>query len=647
METSIQNILSDYVLTIYNKDQNFKDFLFKRQIQKEELLGALNWIISRKNREKRNERFWSREKLTVGKGIGDEWSYGETYTIEKYGDKIENIYNFETAYISKESKEKVTQIENILEKNSQRNVLLVGDNQVLNINIVEYLGKKILKGEVLKNLLDKNIFVIDTDVLVSSTKNKADFENELFSILNQSIKAGNVILFIPNLPVFINNAKNLGSDITSLIEPYITNTNIQIIATSPLGTFHQIIEKDNILMTGFEKIIINEEGYSSLMEILLQEADDLEKEYRVIFTYQSIETLAKDSIRFFVGELIIDKTVDILQELPLIAIKNGENIITKTMVEKIISQKTSVPTGQIDEKEKEKILNIEDNLHRYIVGQDEAVNAISNTIKRLRAEVNTTNRPIGSFLFLGPTGVGKTETVKTLNKVFFGENGNIIRLDMSEYHGEEGLEKLIGSFKTNTDGHLVNKLRENQYGILLLDEFEKASSDVLNLFLQILDEGIFSDMNGKKVNARNMIIVATSNAGSELIWELSQKGEDLNSNKDKIISSIVENNIFKPELVNRFDSVILFHSLTKEHLKEISKIAIEKLKIDMRAKGFDINFTEDVLDFLVEKGSDPKFGARPLRRTIQDVIEKSIAEKIIKGEIKAGDSFTFSKKDIY
>jgi ATP-dependent Clp protease ATP-binding subunit ClpA len=409
-----------------------------------------------------------------------------------------------------------------------------------------------------------------------------------------------------------------------------------------------------------------------------------------------------------------------------LAINKKENIITKNMVEKIISQKTNVPTGQIDEKEKEKILNIEDNLHKYIVGQDEAVSAISNTIKRLRAEVNTTNRPIGSFLFLGPTGVGKTETVKTLNKVFFGENGNIIRLDMSEYHGEEGLEKLIGSFKTNTDGHLVNKLRENQYGILLLDEFEKigsflflgptgvgktetvktlnkvffgengniirldmseyhgeeglekligsfktntdghlvnklrenqygillldefekASSDVLNLFLQILDEGIFSDMNGKKVNARNMIIVATSNAGSELIWQISQKGEDLNSNKDKIISSIVENNIFKPELVNRFDSVILFHSLTKEHLKEISKIAIEKLKIDMRAKGFDINFTEDVLDFLVEKGSDPKFGARPLRRAIQDVIEKSIAEKIIEGEIKAGDTFTFSKKDI-
>jgi len=285
--------------------------------------------------------------------------------------------------------------------------------------------------------------------------------------------------------------------------------------------------------------------------------------------------------------------------------------------------------------------NLEEILHKRVIGQNMAIDAISGSMRRARSGITDPNRPMGSFLFIGPTGVGKTETVKALNEVFFKNENKIIRLDMSEYNGGDAIEKLIGSYSNKTTGILASKIRDQQYGVLLLDEFEKTSDKVKDLFLQILDEGQFNDSQGNKINCRNLIIVATSNAGSQLIFNATQQGKDLSVMKDEIVGQIIDERIFKPELINRFDGTVLFHSLQKDHLQKIAKLMLEKLNKRIVKNGIKIELNEEITDYLVSIGSDPKFGAREMNRKIKDEVESLIADKIISNEIQTGDTILF------
>ncbi|HVS79465.1 MAG TPA: AAA family ATPase, partial [Candidatus Paceibacterota bacterium] len=288
----------------------------------------------------------------------------------------------------------------------------------------------------------------------------------------------------------------------------------------------------------------------------------------------------------------------------------------------------------------------EEILRQRIVGQELAITAISDAMRRARAGVSNPNRPMGSFLFIGPTGVGKTETTKALAEVFFGDENKITRFDMSEYSADDALTRLIGSFDTGKPGTFTTALRENPYGVLLLDEFEKANKEVHNLFLQVLDEGVFSDMTGKKVNARNLIIIATSNAGSDLIWTLSQNGKDLAQAKGEVIDDIITKGIFKPELMNRFDGVILFHALGNDDLRSVARIQLERLKKRLEERKLDLEINDALVEFLVKQGSDPKFGARPLNRAIQETVEAIIAKKLIDGSAKPGAKISLTEADL-
>jgi ATP-dependent Clp protease ATP-binding subunit ClpA len=292
-----------------------------------------------------------------------------------------------------------------------------------------------------------------------------------------------------------------------------------------------------------------------------------------------------------------------------------------------VELKTGIPAGQVKDFEKQKLMNLEQLLHERVVGQDEAIVAISQAIRRSRSGLGKTNRPIGSFLFLGPTGVGKTETAKALGDIFFGANVPTVRFDMSEFSNQEALARLIGDSNTNTPGLLANAVREHAYGLLLLDEFEKASKDVHNLFLQILDEGFFSDVQGKKVNLRNMIIIATSNAGTD-------------------IDQLVAHGDFRPELINRFDGVIFFQPLGDINLNKVTRLMLKNLSSRLKEKGIELVITDDLISVLMEKGNDPHFGARPMNRAIADLVEEKIAEGLISGTIKSGSKVSFVKNEV-
>jgi len=320
-------------------------------------------------------------------------------------------------------------------------------------------------------------------------------------------------------------------------------------------------------------------------------------------------------------------------------------LVEKEDVFNLVRAKTNIPVGEIKEEERAGLVDMEDILHKRVIGQDEAIKVVSDAVRRARSGIQNSKRPMGTFLFIGSTGVGKTETAKALAEIFFKNEEAISRLDMSEYQGEDAVDKLIGSFENGRSGLLANILREKPYGVLLLDELEKASKGVHDLFLQIIDEGVFSDMKGKKVNARNVVLIATSNAGSDLIWKMSQNNVPYENFKKELVDTIIDRGIFKPEFLNRFDAVVTFQPLKSDELRQIAVLMLGGLRKRLKNQGIDLLINEVLVDYLMKQGSDPKFGARPMNRAIQDKVEIKIAKMLISGKIKNGSTVEFKEED--
>jgi ATP-dependent Clp protease ATP-binding subunit ClpC len=451
-----------------------------------------------------------------------------------------------------------------------------------------------------------------------------------------------MIVVFNDLPALLQSASAIQADVVSLMYPYLTSRGVQVIAVADKTRFHEAIENNGMLMNTFEVLRLAERDERLLTAILETEVLAVEAETGLYFTYPAVEAVAQSAVRFFSDGVPLDKAKDILAELPTVLARQKKRVVVRDDVLALAAQKTGIPQeGNVSEEEKQKLLHLEEALHKHVIGQKEAIDAIANTMRRARAGLRNPNRPIGSFLFLGPTGVGKTETAKSLDEVFFGKDAPMLRLDMSEYTGADALQRLIGSFEANKPGTLATLLRDQKYGVLLLDEFEKTTPEVHNLFLQVLDEGYFSDMHGKRVNARNVIIIATSNAGSDRIFKMVEEGKDLTKEKAALLDSLVAEGRFKPELINRFDGVILFHPLSGENVGAIAELAAKKLADELALQGFKLTITPDLIAYLSREGFDPKYGARAMNRVLQEKVEKLLAEGIINSQIQKGATIEF------
>ena len=632
--------------------------------------------------------------------------FGQDITVQAEDGKFDNIVGRE---------KEIERIIQILSRRTKNNPCLIGEPGVGKTAIVEGLAEKIVYGQVPESLKEKRIVGIDISGMVAGAKYRGDFEERIKKALNEVKKVGDVILFIDEIHTIVGAGAAEGAiDAANILKPLLARGEIQLIGATTIEEYRKYIEKDSALERRFSPVNVDEPTPKQAIEILKGIRDKYEAHHDVKITDEAINSAVDLSVRYITDRFLPDKAIDLIDEaasqvrmtiftepdeiklleerLDILvkekeeAIYNQEfekaaelrdnqneieialekelnkwkkrknkNIteITEENIAEIISKWTGIPAYQLTEDENEKLKNLEEKLHERVIGQDEAVNAVAKAIRRGRVGLKDPKRPIGSFLFLGPTGVGKTELSKALAEILFENENAVIRLDMSEYMEAHSVSKLIGSppgyIGFDGGGQLTEKIRRKPYSVVLFDEIEKAHPDVTNLLLQILEDGHLTDSQGRKVNFKNTIIIMTSNLGARHITERKTLGFGTSTSFDDAKIKEYQNNEYeetkkevikelkrelRPEFINRIDEIIVFHKLNDEDLKQIAEIMVKQVQERLEKQKYFVEIEDNIIDEVLKHGFDKNFGARPLRRVIQSLIEDRISEEILEGNLQ-------------
>ena len=639
-------------------------------------------------------------------------------TIEKFGrdlTKEAKNGNIDPVIGRNEEIERVLQI---LCRRTKNNPCLIGEPGVGKTAVVEGLAQKISSGDVPEILKDKRIISLDLTGMIAGTKYRGDFEERIKAVIEETVKSKDIILFIDEIHTLIGAGSAEGStDAANILKPYLARSEMQVIGATTISEYRKNIEKDAALERRFQPVTVAEPTPEDSVLILKGLRDKYEAHHGVTITDNAIESAVNLSARYITDRFLPDKAIDLIDEASSkvrlsackepdemkdlkqrlaslenekdFAIKSQEferaaelrdkcteikkkindrkdeitrknsksnGTVTEENIAQIVSSWTGVPVVQLTKQESERLLNLENQLHGRIIGQSEAVSAVSRAMRRGRVGLKDPKRPIGSFIFLGPTGVGKTELSKALAQAMFGSENMMIRLDMSEYMEKHTVSKLVGSppgyVGFEEGGQLTEKVRRNPYSVILFDEIEKAHPDVFNMLLQILDDGILTDSQGRKVDFKNTVVIMTSNIGARLITEKKQSfGFGDNSPQEGGNADIKESvlaelkSAFRPEFLNRVDDIIVFNKLSRTEIRDIAKNMLADLSKRLDNLGIKITFTDSVLDRIADNGFDPIYGARPLRRYIQTEVEDVLSEKILDGSIKKCDNVICDLKD--
>ncbi|GBF80141.1 ATP-dependent Clp protease ATP-binding subunit [Aphanothece sacrum] len=563
----------------------------------------------------------------------------------------------------------------ILGRRTKNNPVLVGEPGVGKTAIAEGLAQRIVAGEIPELLINKEVMTLDMGLLVAGTRFRGDFEERLKAIVEEVKKAGNIILVIDEVHTLVG-AGNMGGgmDAANLLKPALARGELQCLGTTTLDEYRQYIERDGALERRFQCVMVGEPSVSETIEILLGLRKEYEAYHKVKFDDQALESAAKLADRYISDRFLPDKAIDLMDEAgsrthlrhslqtKMASSVEGQNssviinpdslipVVDEEEIAHIVAAWTGIPVNKLTETESESLLYLEDHLHERIIGQSEAVKAISRSLRRARVGLKNPHRPIASFIFAGPTGVGKTELTKALAKYLFGSDDSMIRLDMSEYMESHTISKLIGSppgFMGYEDGgQLTEAVRRHPYGVVLFDEIEKAHPDVFNLLLQVLEDGRLTDAKGRTVDFNNTLIIMTSNIGSKVIEKGGNGfGFETDSNQDnaqyKRLQELVNNELkqyFRPEFLNRLDEIIVFHQLNKSEVTKIADILLQEVAKQLQEqRQMTLTVTDKFKELVVNEGYDPSYGARPLRRAIMRRLEDSLVEAILLGQVKDGE----------
>ena len=592
--------------------------------------------------------FWSWENLKRQSRLGKSWKYGYTVHLDRYSNDL-SMGDYSTYgqadLIGKEGTLKSTL--EALERPSQNSVLLVGDEGIGKQSLVHYIARLIRENSLYGTLFDDmRVLIFDAArVIGDADAGGAEAEDALRQLFTEATLAGNCILVIPHFerPLLPDNK---GRNFRGIVEEFLAYPNFRVIGlTDNAGKL--LLEKESANVLGLlEVLTVPEPTEEETLLILLTDFHEREKR-EGMFTLKALRGIIKNAESLHWETPFPERAINLTEAILGWSVGKGTHLITEVEVDEYLTEKTGIPRGEIKEEEKEKLLELETLLHERIIGQDEAIKQIAEALRKSRAGFGDTKRPIGSFLFLGPTGVGKTETAKALAFSYFGSEEKMIRLDMSEFQTDEAVDRLIGSSSKGMFGALTSAVTESPYSILLLDELEKAYPKALDLFLQILDEGFVTDGYGQKINFRNCIIIATSNAGAVLQKQLRAEGVEQSDIEKRIVDNLAETGVYRLEFLNRFDGVVFFLPLVQGELVEVVEIKLRGLALRLKEeKNITLEFEEGVSEMLVEKGYDPTFGARSINRFLSDTIEDRVARAFIAGEVKEGGQILIRREDI-
>lgn len=615
----------------------------EQDLTREDFNEIVEWVAGQYEERMKSKMFWLRENMTQHHGIGKEWAYGYTVNLDRFAKNISAPHSGKLIGREKE----LEMMERILARADENNILVIGEPGTGRKTITREFAELVYKGQVLPPLRHKRVLELNLGAVTAGSLNISEMEARLRTVLNEAVSAGNVILVIDDFHNFIGRQEGLGKiDVSGILMPYLQSKHIQIIGIVTYAGLHKNIEANPELLKYFEKVEIKEPDEKNSLLILQDIAPKMEARTGIIATHNALKAIIDKSGQYFSDVAMPERAIDLLDEALIYArTKTADSYLKPEHVDLIISEKTEVPTGAISDNEKQKLANLEEILHKRIVNQEEAVKAVASAMRRARLGIAEKKKPMGSFLFLGPTGVGKTETAKVLTEAYFGKEERMIRLDMSEFQNVYDVNRLIGS-PDGEQGFLTSQVKENPFSLVLFDEVEKAHPNILNLFLQVLDEGWLTDGWGRKISFRNCIIIATSNAGTELIRQMVEQGVDPVTEREKVLNYLQENNIFRPEFLNRFDGVIVFHPLTKENLIKIAELMLNGLNKRLAEQKINLVITPELVERIAELGYDPEYGARPMRRVIQDKIEDLISRKLLDESLQKGESVEIKAKEI-
>ena len=648
-------------------------------------------------------------------------SYNQTPTLNQFGQDLTKKAEEGKLDPVIGRKQEIERVIEILSRRTKNNPCLIGEPGVGKTAAVEGLAQKIASGDVPEILKDKRVVTLDISGMVAGSKYRGDFEERIKKALNEVKKAGDVILFIDEIHTIVGAGAAEGAiDAANILKPLLARGEIQLVGATTLNEYRKFIEKDAALERRFSPVTVNEPSEKDTIQILKGIRDKYEAHHNVKITDEAIEAAVKLSIRYVNDRFLPDKAIDLIDEASSKArlrtytepdslkelqeeiektknekeeavlnqkfekaaelrdtekalkdkfekeqskwkSKNTKSIVTITEenIAEVIANWTGIPAKKITEDENEKLKNLEKELHKRVIGQNEAVEAVSKAIRRGRVGLKDPKRPIGSFLFLGPTGVGKTELSKALAEVLFGDENAMIRLDMSEFMEPHSVSKLIGAppgyVGFDDGGQLTEKIRRKPYSVVLFDEIEKAHPDVMNMLLQILEDGRLTDSQGRTVNFKNTVIIMTSNLGARLITDRKQLGfankegeadskKEYEEIKKEVMAELKKE--LRPEFINRIDEIIVFHKLNDSDINQIIDIMLKEVVNRLEEQKYDVKFEPDVKEMIAKEGIDKNFGARPLRRTIQNLVEDKLAEEILDGKLVKGKVNKITKRQL-
>ncbi len=618
------------VTALIKSHQNHETLLAHLQLGIDDLLQGIAW------QRHINELIAISKAPRRTGGIGRDWSFGWTPLLARFGQNIsEGVAGGGLLTVKLESHtEALERLTANLSSKGQGSVALIGPDGVGKTTIIHALAEKLIdpKGDVPADLQFRQIFMLDASALISAAPGRGELENLVVRILGEAYSAKNIIICLDNAQLFFE--EGIGSvDLSNVLLPIIEAGRLRLIFAMDERRYLQISQRNSKLANSLNRIVVSAPSHTEVIAVLQDQLINIEFRQNVTYMYQALEEAYRLSERYIYDLAMPGRAVKLLEAAAGYA---ESGLVTARSVQQAIEKTQDVKIGVASgDEERDKLLNLESLIHERMINQTRAVSVVSDALRRARAGVRNQDRPIGTFMFLGPTGVGKTELAKALADVYFGGEANVIRLDMNEYVSNDDASRLIADGAT--DGmSLTAQVMKQPFSVVLLDEIEKAHPNVLTTLLQMLDEGILRDVKNREVSFRDAIIIATSNAGAERIREHIERGLDIEKFEDQLVNELIDSGQFKPEFLNRFDEIVMFRPLKKDELLQVVDLMIKKVNETLALQKVSVSVSLEAKEYLVEQGYDPRLGARPMRRVVQKAVENTVAKKMLSGEVEPG-----------